>query len=82
MTPNRPHPPLFRHRKGFPGKGRLVNAQVIAFDKLHIGGNDISEAKANQVARHEIPRIYFLPFTVPERSRLQGKLLLQGFERV
>ena len=55
-------PGLLVDRQRFPGQSRLVDAQVIAFDQLQIGWNDVAELDQHGIAGHEQLRVDLLPF--------------------
>ena len=70
------------HRQRFPGQRRLIDAEVVAPDELHVGRNDVAEADRNDVAGHEEPRLDVLPNAVALDARFQGQPLLQERDRV
>ena len=70
-------PGLFVDRERFSRQRRLVDAQVIAFDQLQIGGNDIAQLDQHGIARHEQLCLDLLPLAVALDARLERKPLLQ-----
>ena len=89
------HLALFGHRTGvgnIPGlladrqrltrQGGLVHAQIIAFDQLGIGGDDVSQAQADDITRNQFFGVDFLPVAVPQYPALEGQFLLERLHRI
>src|SRR5918996_1604145 len=55
--------------QGFSSQRGLVDADVIALDKLAISGNNVAQVQADDISRYQCARIDFFPFSTTQRAR-------------
>ena len=92
------HPPHFAHsndrsrvrkvvgflvdRQRFPGKRRLVDADVFAFEQFQIGRHDVAEFDQHDIPRHEGLCFQVAPLAVAQHAGAQREILPERFDRV
>ncbi len=64
--------------QGLPGQRRLVHFDRVAVEEPCIGGHDVAEAQADDVARYDLTRWWGDPLAVPYDTGPDGQLGLQG----
>lgn len=60
---------LFFYGKGFTGKGRLIDEEILGGDELGIRGDDIARGKENDIAGHKQGKVYFLAYAIAQNGR-------------
>jgi len=64
--------------RGLSGEGRLIDADIIAVHEFAVGGNNVTQAQPDYIARNQIRGVDLLPFFVSKGPRLEGQLSFQG----
>ena len=68
---------LLVHRQGFAGERGLIDADVVAVDEGHVGGHNLAEPEAHDIARHQPGGIHRRPVPVALDMRFGRQAFLQ-----
>jgi hypothetical protein len=72
---------LAADRQRLAGQRRLIDAEIVAIEQLDVRGQDVAQAHAHDVARHQLRGVDLQPLPVAFDPAFERELFLEGIER-